>query len=192
MLGITRPPSRAVEGLYHGLHRPWYCGTCKALHRYYGWWSRGVLHFDIVLMGELLAAVAGTKLPRQYNNGLCLDIPRETEFLPLHRYLADLHLAFLYVQLRDAHRDSEHPLRSAVGSLAAKTMRRALANLELQGVPSSLWDDYLRAQWKLEAGTHAVWTYARPTQQLCAVLLRRGAHLAGCADRADALEHYSA
>ncbi len=190
MLGISKAPSAGLRELYDGLHRPWYCGTCKALHRYYGLWSRGILHFDIVLLGELIAAIADVELPRRYNNGLCMDIPAHREFLPLHRYLADLHAAFLYVRRRDALRDGEHRLAVALSGLAAQAMHRALDNLECQGIPRVVWDHYLRDQWRLEGERHCVLNYARPTEQFCAVLLRVGAEVAGCADRAEALVRF--
>lgn len=190
MLGISKVPSAGAGVLWEGLHRPWYCGTCKALHRYYGLWSRGILHFDIVLLGELLAAVADIEPPRRYNNGLCLDIPARCEFLPLHRYLADLHAAFMYVRRRDALRDGEHRLAVALSGLATQAMQRALDNLECQGIPREVWDHYLRDQWHLEGERHHVLAYAQPTEQLCALLLRRGADVAGCADRAVALERF--
>lgn len=177
MLGISNSRGHRNTELFFRHHRPWYCGTCKCLHRHHGLWSRLLLNFDLVLLGEILTAHHTTS-PYMYNNGLCFYIPKSSDFSPLHRMIADLHLVFLHLKRLDAERDGDHPWMRHLPRFMESHIQRALDNLALQGLPHQLWEDYLQAQWRLESMTLSVAEYAGPTEALCRTIVRAAGALA--------------
>jgi|GEM_PF-2768735 len=177
MLGITNTRGHYSTQSSFEHHRFWYCGTCKCLHRRYGLWSRLLLNFDLVLLGELLTA-HHPSATHVYNNGLCFLLPNSSEFSPLHRLITDLHLVFLHLKRLDAERDGDHRLIQRFARLKKSTIQRALDNLALQGLPHQLWNDYLQTQWKLESMVLPVIEYAKPTEMLCRTIVRAAGELA--------------
>ena len=177
MLGISNTRGHRNTELFFRHHRPWYCGTCKCLHRHHGLWSRLLLNFDLVLLGEILTA-HHTAPPHRYNNGLCFSIPKSSDFSPLHRMIADLHLVFLHLKRLDAERDGDQFWVRHFSKLMESDIQRAIDNLALQGLPHQLWEDYLHAQWRLESMTLSVTEYAGPTEALCRTIVRVAGALA--------------
>ncbi|MCH8569460.1 MAG: DUF5685 family protein [Balneolales bacterium] len=200
MIGILKPAylRQNDEELLKDQHWLSYCGACKSIGNEYGQIYRIGLNYDLALLGQLSADLAGISFDKSnIKPRKCFSkttFPEESE--KLMRYIAALHLFWYQAKIKDNAEDEKTWYWRLLNSGTNASFQKARHDLKDLGVDINWVQLRLKKQRERELGfglmksDNTVGAYAQISGEVTGYFFKQAVMIAGAPSQAEVFEAF--